>query len=330
MKFVAKFSIILGVIFLISGILATGLFFASFDWNNLEGSIYFTYLNQQKNYSVQEIEEVNLNFVSEEIVVEKISGEEFVFNLQGYYPKNRDGEYPELQIEKTGKNLNVHVEFLQKRYLFGIGSRKSSLHVGIPEKYFGNFKIDVSSGEIFVNNFAFKNFESDSTSGEIELRNLKVSGNCIIETSSGNININNLSCENLNEKSVSGEIISENLEVEGRSYFQTSSGDIDTKKLQTDYGEFKSVSGEITLIDSGEINFIKTSSGDISISGLNAKNNLDIESVSGDVDIGLIEGSSVDLKYKSVSGNLKNDFGNVYDGDYEIYIKTSSGDLRIY
>jgi len=291
MKFIGKFSIVLGAVFLVSGILASLIFFASFDWNDLDESDYFTYLNQKANFSVQGIKGVHSDFVSEDITVEEISGDEFVFNLQGYYPKNNNGEYPELKVEKIGDSLDVHVEFPQKRYIFGINSRKSNLYVGFPENYSSNFKIDVASGDVFVNGVVFDDFEVDAVSGEIELTNLEFLGDSFIETSSGNIDIKNLSCENFN---------------------------------------VRSVSGEISIRNSEGINFVKTSSGDISMSGLKIKNNLDIESVSGEVDLGLVGGSSVDVEFESVSGDFDNDFGNVHDGNYEVYVKTSSGDLRVY
>lgn len=271
MKRVGKFAIVLGIIFIVSGLLATVLFFASFDWNNFDESDYFGYVNQTKNFSVYEINNVELNLVSEDITLEPISGEEFVFNLSGYYPRSESGEYPQLKLDESGNTLTVYIEYPQKRYIFGINSMESKIHVGIPKKYHENFRIDVVSGEVQIENVNFRNFKIESVSGNIEIRE--------------------------------------------SDFFE---------------GDFGTVSGEIFVYNSGNVTSIETVSGNVEIEDFEVIKDVRIGTVSGEVKLDLIENDSIDLEFESVSGNLENSFGNVYDGNYEVFVETTSGDLKVY
>lgn len=271
MKNIGKFVIILCIIFLVSGILATAFFFAGFNLHNIENSDYYEQINYKENASYIEINKVKLNFISEDIKIESVSGEEFIFNLSGYYPQSELGEYPELIVEKSGDILNAYIKYPQKKYIFGINSKNSNLYVGVPKEYSRDFFVESVSGEVEIKNVRFEEFEM---------------------------------------KSVSGDLVVENSEF-----------------LESD---IESISGEIFIYDSTEINSISSISGNIEINNLDIKRNLKISTVSGDVKLKIKNNSSIDLEFESISGDLENDFGEVYDGEYEINVETTSGDLRIY
>lgn len=270
MKNVGKFALILGIIFIVSGVASSLLFFASFDWNNFDNSDYLGQVINSTVIDSQNINQIKLDFTAEDIVIEKIEGSQFMFNLSGYYPESGSGEYPELRISNNKGNVYVNVNYPQKRYIFGINSRDAKLYVGVPENYNGDFYIEDVSGEVLVKNVGLSNF-----------------------------------------------------------YLNTISGDIKIYDSQFHDGNLDCVSGDIYFENTSGINYAKSVSGNIK--GLNfcAEANSKFESISGDVNINLIGSCSIDLDFESVSGNLKNNFGEIYYGENKIYVDTTSGNLVI-
>ncbi len=156
------------------------------------------------------------------------------------------------------------------------------------------------------------------------------SGQLYVETTSGNVKAGDLKTEKLGVKSTSGDVKINNITVLGDSYMETTSGDINAMNIVSSNSEYKSTSGEITLTDSGEINSIKTTSGNIEVDGYLPKNDADFESTSGDISLYLKNSSSVRVEFHSISGDLKNSFGDILEGKYDINVRTTSGNLKVY
>lgn len=324
MKTIGKVSIILAIIFVISSVIAI-----------LTGPIQLipqgfesASINQFEKASLTGVNALEISVPDAEVNVYPIQGENFEVNLTGYYAKNEYGSNVNLSVEKIGETLEIKV--IYPNINFVVINRDFNLYVGIPENYSGEINVVSASGDIEVNNINTKEFEVNTASGEIKISNINNSGNSIIRSSSGNIDINNINSEDISLRSISGEITCEDIKGNNEFYSETSSGDIKVRNLENSEGNFRSISGEITLINLKEINSITTSSGNIKIIGYLVNNELNIKSISGEVELDLIEDSSVDLRFESVSGDLDNDFGDVYGGDNNVYVKTTSGELRIY
>lgn len=206
------------------------------------------------------------------------------------------GTYAE---NKYGSNVNLSVEKIGDKLEvkvvypnlnFVLINRDFNLDIGVPENYSGELFIVSASGNVKIEDLDLKNIKINTASGEIEVKDL-ISENTNIESVSGNIDIEN---------------------------------------LETEESEFKSVSGEIEISDSKKINAIETTSGNIQITNYLVSEDMNLESVSGEVRLDLIDYSSIDLKFESVSGDLENDFGEIYGGENKISVETTSGDLRVY
>ena len=130
-------------------------------------------------------------------------------------------------------------------------------------------------------------------------------------------------------KTVSGDSEIKGIKID-KLKLESVSGDIYINNLENNYAEYKSVSGDIEIINSKRTNKIKTISGDIEMINQEIENNLDINTVSGDIDLNLFENSNINLDFSSTSGDLRNSFGEIYGGENKIFVKTTSGDLRIY
>ncbi len=253
MKFIGKFTLIWGIVFIVSSILATILFFSSFNLHDIKNSDYYKRLDLEENISYLEIDEVKINFINEDVYIESISGEEFIFNLSGYYPLSESGEYPKLIVKKSGDVLDAYIDYPQKRYIFGINSVDSKLYVGVPERYYGNFNINLISGDIKVSDVVLDKFGVNIVSGDLNIQNSE--------------------------------------------FFR---------------GDFETVSGDIEIQD------------------FEVKGDTRISSVSGDIGLDFVDKCSIDLRFESVSGDLKNNFGKIVNGDYLVSVETISGDLKVY
>jgi DUF4097 and DUF4098 domain-containing protein YvlB len=324
MKRISKVTLILLIVFLISSMLAiiTGpaiLISQGFESEN----IYY-----HEEAPLTGVNALQISVSDADVKIYPVKGEYFEINLTGNYAGNEYGSNVNLSIEKMGENLEIKVVYPKVNLV--IINRDFTLYVGIPENYTEDIKVTSDSGDIFINNISTKKFEIDTASGEIKISEMNSSINSNIRSSSGDIKIEEFNSEEIEIKSISGEIFCENIKSKNGFNVETSSGDINIKNLENSEGNFKSISGEINLVSLEKINSIITSSGNIKIISYLINNNLNIKTVSGEVELDLKEDSSIDLEFESVSGYLKNHFGDIYEGENKVYVKTSSGDLSIY
>lgn len=321
MNTIGKVAIILTVIFLISFticiIAGPVQLFTGFE---------STSISQFERASIQEVNELKINLLDEDIYIYPVSGNEIEFSLTGTYARNKYLNNMNLSVEKEGNTIYARVIYPNNLVLI---NKHLKLDVGIPESYFEKLNVNSASGDIDIKNLETEEFNVRAISGEIKIENIDNSGDSLIKTSSGDIDVRDFDSDKTRVESISGEIDCINIKSESEFYSETSSGHININNLETGKSDFKSVSGEIIIVNSKNINSARTSSGSVEINGLILENNLNIRTVSGEVSLGLIKGSSIDLDFESVSGDLENDFGDIYGGDYEVFVKTSSGDLKI-
>ena len=322
MKTIGKVSIILAIVCITSFIIAfaTGPIFLLEDLEKIN-------INQFENSSINGIDALEINLLSVDVEVYPILSNEFEFNLKGYCSKAQENNVPKLSVQTVGETVKLNIIYPQG---INFGVQDLDLYIGIPENYKGKIEIGTASGDIEIENIKLEDFEAKTLSGEIKINSVKSLGSSLINSASGDFQINNLESKNLNAESLSGEMYFEYLVVLNDSYFQTSSGDISIENMDTGYSRFKTISGDILIENSMKINSVTTTSGDIDIKNFEIDNELNIESVSGSVELDFVEGSLIDLEFNSLSGDLDNYFGDIMGGKNKVYVKTTSGDLNVY
>lgn len=167
----------------------------------------------------------------------------------------------------------------------------------------------------------------------------------------GNIEVNTVSGKariNVRTPSLKVDSVSGNIELAGHAEqadLQTVSGDIlapvlgSEVKLQTVSGRIQASGGPWQKLT------LSTVSGEVQLSGgLAAHGSIGIDSMSGDVQLGLPGNVSANIHANTFSGDLRSDFGSprkpehgpgstldaqVGDGNGKINVETFSGDLRI-
>ena len=157
-----------------------------------------------------------------------------------------------------------------------------------------------------------------------------------IETVSADITIGDIAMRELDIETVSGKIEFNNTSVLKNTDINGVSGNI-KGILETEEFSGESVSGgmKLSLIGAAEVS-VQMVSGNAALSFDKAPEELEIETVSGEIDVSLPKDSEFSLKFDGVSGELETDFamtvkGKIYicgNADREYDVETVSGDVH--
>ncbi|SEP11184.1 Putative adhesin [Luteibacter sp. UNC138MFCol5.1] len=234
-----------------------------------------------------------------------------------------DGARP-LQIEGDDREVEVHVGGDEKKghwFSWGNDSRMQPtiLNVRVPKSV--EVSINVVSAPVSIDGLDGGKVDVDSVSGRIRanLRSPEVS----MQTVSGTIDLAGRA---------------------GRADLQTVSGDITAPNV-ADKIDAQTVSGRMTIGGGPwkDANF-STVSGDTQIAGgPTREGKLDVDSMSGDVQLQLPADTSARVEASTFSGDLRSDWGDVSRGDgpgkdlkttigggsANIHVESFSGDVRI-
>jgi hypothetical protein len=268
---------------------AAVLFFSIYFDYDVNNPKYYQQISSFEESTLSGIDQININFLSEDIILNEINSEVATFNLTGVYNYGRYDSPPKLVVEKVGNELNVKILYEKPYNVFGIGVHDVDIYVNIPKNFTGDLVISTASGDINLNGTDTKSSVIESVSGDIEINNF-ASDESFIKSVSGDINIQNSKFEICNAKSVSG---------------------------------------NIEIINSGSINNVEATSGDILFKNYEITNELNANTVSGNIEIDLTDNSSVNVIFETTSGDLENEFGDIYGGKNNLYAETTSGDLKI-
>jgi len=252
---------------------------------------------------------IEIEFVSEDLEIE---GRDDINDI--IFEKGREG----LDIEENNdkliiksKNRGVHINVFGIK--LGDGNFVEKAKIIIPTN--NNLVIDNVSGNIEIRNIN-GNLKLKTVSGDIKIENINGDVDCY--TISGDIKIDNIKGD-FNVVSKSGDINIRNIEKEG--VIKTYSGDIEIK-----YGNFNK------LLSS-------TFSGDQKLDNIDINESMEIKTMSGDIDLGLLtKDIKITIETKSGEGSINYEgkltsinkgeisFGG---GDKILFVKTLSGDINI-
>jgi lia operon protein LiaG len=259
--------------------------------------------------SIDEIKEFDINSISK-VFVDTVSSDINIIlskdnNIKIHFhgTTSEMSGAPKLETSQSGDELEISIKYPKQIMSLFNFSLDTKLDIYIPESYKKSMSIETVSGEVSIDKVQTENFKVHTTSGDVDIKSL-VANITDFNSVSGSINIKDLSSKS--------------------SGFKTTSGDI---KIEAITGDIKarSVSGSIKALYK-EFN-----------------NDIDAETVSGDVDLNLPQDSQFKVDFSTTSGELDNDFpivmtgkvdkrdikGTVGNGEKTIRIKTVSGDAAI-
>lgn len=219
---------------------------------------------------------VSISSVSADIKVLPCDGSVLAMELEVSGFKS-DVEIYEPKITENGDEID-----------FALFRHTSVITLGISSPRVNKGTIRIPRGV----NLKFKNTSGDLTFKDVELTDFRV------ETVSGDVVILGKTFSSLSVKSTSGDVRISGTESDlGRFEFSSVSGDIGVKDLRFSEGSLKTTSGDIRL--SGVPATVKT---------------LELKTVSGDATVSYSARPSVRVEVSTVSGNIKTDARTNFSG----------------
>lgn len=233
-----------------------------------------------------------------------------------------------VDIQQSGSKVIIQSKPLENKGfwgLFGIdnwmGRGNRRIEVNVPKSFEGALQIRTSSGRVDIEDTLILPSVSITTaSGNISLGEIQSEGQ--IQSTSGEISIDKLIGESHKVQTTSGDISIE--EIQGECEISCVSGSFKAEKLKG-YGEAKSTSGEIHIEE------------------LILMGDLDLDTVSGEVNLNFSSDSSAKITMNSNSGDLEGDIPISYTHNkehrgtaevgtgraHQVNIQTVSGEICI-
>lgn len=289
---ILTFLILLLSTFMVVGIINRG--FSSKDFNTLI---------KEKTYDLTEIKNLKLNLISDVKILVSDTNELKVVQ----YGNKKTDEFDD-KVDSNSIEILDETHFNFTFFNFRYGSR---FEIYLPAEYANSIEIKTISGEIDFNDF------------NLNLKDLSV------KSTSGDITFDStLNCEDMEFKTISGDVSVYEL-TGNKITIKTTSGDINTSMLDAKEVAVNSISGEMNLGKIKGITTVKTTSGDIDIDELLILNDSEISTISGDVNIKMNKDNDCIIDKHTISGDSdisSNKYGN---HEYDLKIKTTSGDIRV-
>lgn len=155
----------------------------------------------------------------------------------------------------------------------------------------------------------------------------KYAGNLHISTVSGEGSVTGLELDNLDVSSISGDITLEEGKYTSLKFHSVSGNVFVYSEAGKANGE--SVSGNITLTAVNEGINLKTVSGNIKATIAGLKGTAKADSISGEIEIELLDSSEISFKLNTVSGKLSVDGGGTVQSGEKLMTKTFAGTDRL-
>lgn len=248
-------------------------------------------LLESKKFNISDINKLTSDVKNYDIKIMNSDSEDVIVEVYGSEKNkshiNLDLNNKELKITQSGST-----------FCFGFCFYDNEIIVYLPSDLKNGIDLLTVSGDIFA---------------EVLFNQAEVS----IKTVSSDIKVNGISKGDI--KSTSGDILIDNI-TDG--VITTVSGDISISKASNI--KASSTSGEIEIKEL-EVANIKTTSGDIELDNFRIKENSKVESVSGYVNIRLLNEAYVDAETKSGDKDIK----VMRNSKYDLVIKTISGDITV-
>jgi len=213
------------------------------------------------------------------------------------------GDIEELRVEQHGRDIVIEC---RKRFSFK-SDQEFDIRIRVPHG--SDADVNIASAS-FRATGRLGEFEANSASGDIQAED--VERDARVRSASGDVHLGS---------------------VGGRSTVNTASGDVQVGSAAGG-GTIRSASGEVQIGEAAKQVKLNTASGDMLIGAI-AEGAVDVKSASGDIRIGVKQGSRLRVDARSLSGDATSEIelGAVETSSggplVEVKGTTMSGDIRI-
>lgn len=253
-----------------------------------------------------DVRSLRANWVSGEVRVVQ-SADEQVHVLQRAGQGIKDKELFAYRLE--GNTLVISDNRSRGWWFFSLGFRQDAdLEIQLPTAQYDAIQIETTSADIVAESLSARSVSLGTTSGDIR--------------AGGQM-------ESLKADSTSGDILLSGSQVTGKLTLGTTSGAIKGQGLSCEALKVDTVSGSARLEGTFAKAEVDSTSGDVDLDNSLVPEHLDIETVSGRVQLSLPASSEISVSFDSVSGDLKNEFATNSGGRAQVEVETVSGDCHI-
>lgn len=231
--------------------------------HNLPKSVEFSFFRSGQNKLIYDktyeevIKNIEINSISSDISFKESNNNTIEIKVYG----NTNNQVDEINTSNT-----VGINYKENSHCIGFCFNTSnSIVVMLPKSYSNKIKLSTKSGDISVIDLDNAKMNINSISGDLMLGNMS---EATLKTVSGEIGAKNIT-EYIKTSTTSGDININSLKVVKDSSLKTVSGDINIDSINDIYVESKTVSGDIRVDNNNR----------------HAKNELKLETVSGDITI---------------------------------------------
>jgi lia operon protein LiaG len=263
-------------------------------------------IHKEERVESSKVEDIVINTSSADVEIVPSESNEVVILLDGKINKDLEDQY-EFHIDHSSNKLNIDYLIDENTIGIKLGSvQDTKLQVMVPSKVLNNLQITTTSGDVSIDDLKANELTVKSSSGDQSISGTETQSHVVLSSTSGNINTRENTMNSTD--------------------FITTSGKIDAKDLRSKNAVFETSSGDIVLNGEqlkSDMEFI-TSSGDVAIKFAQTPESVkvDFKGSSGEPDIS-VDGLLFEDKNENSAVGVK---GN---GDYEIKVRTSSGDLTL-
>lgn len=287
------------------------------DFVGESGSAYASDETRQYTQPVEEIENLDIEWIAGYVEVKPYSGTEIRITEE---VSRKVDEEERLRLEQDGDTLRIRWKKSNQLFSFfswGFGKR---LTVEIPESMLlDRVKVNATSADVVVGSLSAEEFELRSTSGSVEGSALK-GEEAVLETTSGDIRSEDSAFEKLK--------------------VGTTSGGIRLTGTRGTESSLNSVSGGIEYQGSFRTLKANSVSGGIEAVTDILTDAVKLESVSGSVGLTVPENTEAKVKYNSISGEFRSSLGSdsfsgkngefaIGSGTGTIEFSTTSGSMKL-
>jgi lia operon protein LiaG len=263
-------------------------------------------IHKEERVEKDKVEDIEINTSSADVEVIPSESDEIAIRLDGKINKDVEDKY-KFQVGHSHKKLTINFVLDENTIGIKLGSvQDTTLQVKVPNKVLNHLQITTSSGDISIGRLKANGIIVKSTSGDQSIIGSEASDHIALSSTSGSIKTKENTVNTAEFVTTSGKIDTEYLSSKN-ALFETSSGDIvfNGEQLKSDM-EFTTSSGDVA------INFSQTpESVKVDFKGSSGEPNINVD--------GLLFEDKSENSAVGVKGN----------GEYEVKVRTSSGDLTL-